>query len=372
MMWRRVSSPRIFTETLTCISGDVTIHGNAFQAQLTVAIFTCQTDLLKSFRMGRKRVKKSCTSCGFSHNESETRCEVPKTVEEELSGEQDVQSGAVGGEPPLEPMSTQVASDQASRDRMPDQSARNELASLENRMNSRMEKFEAVIVNLVSGLSLPGQATVSAEKKPTVATTTTEAKPAKSEKRRSWGGSDSSDSDVDTETSASKEKKKQKRRFRHKNFLQWGESVNDIDSLMMVTFRTMLELQEEGEDLSGLLQHGLLLAEKSSKGVYKFDALLSYDEVVRKRAGREGVSEFKNVRQEEVMKHFCFDNSVVTELKKPSKTKSKRAEKVCLRYNGDDGCTMKNCFYAHKCLACDDPGHAKRDCKNIKKKPADK
>ena len=92
--------------------------------------------------------------------------------------------------------------------------------------------------------------------------------------------------------------------------------MNDIDSLMMVTFRTIMELQEEGEDVMGLLHHGLLLAEKSSKGVYKFDALLSYDEVVRKRSGREGVAEFKNVRQEEVMKHFCFNNSVATELKK--------------------------------------------------------
>ena len=140
----------------------------------------------------------------------------------------------------------------------------------------------------------------------------------------------------------------------------------------MVTFRTMLELHEDGEDVSGIIQHGLLLAEKSSKGVYKFEALISYDEVVRKRAGREGIPEFKNVRQEEVMKHFCFDNSIATEQKKSTKSKSKRSDKICLRYNGADGCSMKNCYYAHRCLACDDPNHPKKECKNIKKKPADK
>ena len=116
--------------------------------------------------------------------------------------------------------------------------------------------------------------------------------------------------------------------------------MNDIDSLMMVPFRTMVELQEEGEDLSGIINHGLLLAEKSSKGVYNFEALLSYDEVVRKRAGRKGISEFKNVKQEEVMKHFCFDNSLGTDQKKASKSKTKRSDKVCLRFNGDDGCNM--------------------------------
>ena len=261
--------------------------------------------------MGRKRVKKTCTSCGFNHNESEKACEVEKTVEQESSENQEEMNGAVGGDSPPEVTAGNY------QIRMPDQSALNELASLENRMNSRMEKFESVIVNLVSGLSLPGKSTTSdAEKKTAEAALSTEPKLSRPERHHAWGGSDTSDSDNDIETTASKEKKKQKRRFRHKNFLQRGESVDDIDSLMMVTFRTMLELQEEGEDVSGILRHGLLLAEKSSKGVYKFEALLSYDEVVRKRAGHEGVSEFKNVRQEEVMKHFCFDNSTLQSRKK--------------------------------------------------------
>ena len=106
--------------------------------------------------------------------------------------------------------------------------------------------------------------------------------------------------------------------------------------------------------------------------MYKFEALLSYDEVVRKRAGHEGVSEFKNVKQEEVMKHFCYDNSLGTDQRKSAKAKTKKSEKICLRFKGDDGCTMKNCYYIHKCLACDDTSHSKRDCKIIKKKQADK
>ena len=48
---------------------------------------------------------------------------------------------------------------------IPSQAALNDLASLENRMNSRMEKFKSVIVNLVSRLTLPSQSAVGAEGK---------------------------------------------------------------------------------------------------------------------------------------------------------------------------------------------------------------
>ena len=324
--------------------------------------------------MGRRKIKKTCTSCGFNHNESEKRCEIPKTVEEEFGDDQEDLTGTAENEPQQEASPARTSRDDGHRSRIADQSTLNELASLENRMNSRMEKFESVIVNLVSGLSIPGKVSAGQEKKDVPSAAAAEPKQTKPEKNHAWGGSDSSDSEAEMETSAAKERKKQKRRFRHKNYLQRGESVNDIDSLMMVTFRTMLELQEEGEDTSGILQHGLLLAEKSSKGVYKFEALLSYDELIRKRAGREGTTEFGTVRQEEVMKHFCFDNCIATgtDQKKATKMKAKKSEKVCLRYNGDDGCTLKNCFYAHKCLACDDPSHPKRECKNIKKKTSDK
>ena len=82
--------------------------------------------------MGRKRVKKTCTSCGFNHNESEKACEVEKTVEQESSKNQEEMNGAVGGDSPPEVTAGNY------QIRMPDQSALNELASLENRMNSRM------------------------------------------------------------------------------------------------------------------------------------------------------------------------------------------------------------------------------------------
>ena len=48
--------------------------------------------------MGRKRVKKSCTSCGFTHTESGKECLVPKAVEEELEEASEEPIGAIGVE----------------------------------------------------------------------------------------------------------------------------------------------------------------------------------------------------------------------------------------------------------------------------------
>ena len=329
-------------------------------------------DLSKIFiAMGRRRIKKTCSSCGFSHGESAKECVIPQAIEEELKEASEELIGATGGESPVNsPSPAQSGPNVTSSDAQiapnsrPSQATLMELASMENRMNSRMEKFEALVVNLVSGA--PPTATAAAEAKSAPPPAPESKQPRNYVSRRPWGDCDSSDSDEETGSKSNKEKKKEKRRFRHKNFLQRGESV------MMVTFRTMLEMQDDGEELSGILAHGLLLSEKSSKGVYKYEALLSYDESVRKRAGREGVSEFGNVKQEEVMRHFCFDNSIATDQKKASKPKSNKNDKVCLRYNGDEGCSVKNCFYAHRCLACDDPGHPKRECKNLMKKQSDK
>ena len=302
--------------------------------------------------MGRKRTKKTCTSCGFNHTQSpEEECEAPVQTAEEITTVADEELGAVGGVPAA--VSTEEAVTTTETD-----------AGVENRLNSRIDHLQNMIVDLVSGLKTPGE-----KKSKDKAKKSSSPKP---NRQRCWGLSDSSDSDSSEEderaSSTKKEKKREKKRFLHKNFTNRGESVASFESLMMVMFRTLLEMKEEDEEIDGLLQHGLLLSEKASKDVYRQEAFLSYDEAIRRRAGREGPQAFGEVRQEEVMRHFCFENSNASEGKRSQKGKGKKSEKICLRFNGEDGCNVKNCTYAHKCLACDDSGHGKRDCKNIKKK----
>ena len=50
-----------------------------------------------------------------------------------------------------------------------------------------------------------------------------------------------------------------------------------------------------------------------------------------------------------------------------SRDHKKKSEKMCLKCN-DQGCNVKACPYAHVCAACEESGHARKDCKNLKKK----
>ena len=142
---------------------------------------------------------------------------------------------------------------------------------------------------------------------------------------------------------------------------------------MVITFRTIKELTDEGQEVSGIIDHGLLLAEKGSKSCYKPEALLSYDEEIRKRAGKIGPAEFGHVVQEDILRYFSFDNSIVNSHSSAGSSRSSRrkSDKVCIKFNSEAGCHAKNCPFAHKCFACDDSSHGKPACKLAKKK-ADK
>ena len=168
---------------------------------------------------------------------------------------------------------------------------------------------------------------------------------------------------------ATKEKKK-RNPFDHSSYTRKGEVVDSFEDLMVVTFKTMEELISMGKDVKGLVRHGLALSEKAATGIYKVEAFVKYDESVRERAGRRGPSTFGDVNQEDVMRHFCYDNA---ETNKPGKAQGKtsgrkRADKICLKYNGENGCNFKSCTFQHKCIACEEPGHPRKDCKALKRK----
>ena len=170
---------------------------------------------------------------------------------------------------------------------------------------------------------------------------------------------------------STKEKKK-RNPFEHGSYIRKGESVDSYEKLMVVTFRTMEQLQELNRDVKGLVKHGLAMSEKAATGVYKVDAFVRYDESVRERAGRQGPGTFGQVNHEDCLRFFCYD-SVDKQKAKPSAgatSTKKRGDRTCLRYNGDTGCSFKNCSFAHRCIACEEVGHARKDCKVLKKKEA--
>ena len=102
-----------------------------------------------------------------------------------------------------------------------------------------------------------------------------------------------------------------------------------------------------------------MMAEKAAKDVYEVEAFIQYDESV--------------VDQEDVLRFFSCDNMKKKKLAQAQaqpRSAQVKKNKYCLRYN-EGTCTAKNCQYAHRCLACDDWNHAKKDCKNVTLKKKD-
>ena len=159
--------------------------------------------------------------------------------------------------------------------------------------------------------------------------------------------------------------------FDHRNYGKKGEVVESFEQLMVVLFKTMAQFMELKYDVRGIIKHGLMLSEKAAKDVYRPEAFVQYDESVRSRAGHSGPSAFGTVDQEDVLRFFSCDNlkhrrtSVAT-----GKNSHSKKDKFCLRFN-DGGCANKNCPYAHKCMACEEFGHSKKDCRNVSTKKKD-
>ena len=165
--------------------------------------------------------------------------------------------------------------------------------------------------------------------------------------------------------------KKNKNPFEHTVYMKKGEHVDSFERVMMVTFKTVLQLLEVNQEVKGVVKHGLAMAEKASKSVYEVEAFTRYDESVRERAGAVGPGAFGVVDQEDTLRFFSYDNVKKTKGWKPSpsgsQSQKKKSDKLCLKYN-DQGCASKSCYYAHKCAACEETGHARKDCTNLKKK----
>ena len=165
--------------------------------------------------------------------------------------------------------------------------------------------------------------------------------------------------------------KRDKNPFEQASYVKKGEAIDSLERVMVITFKTIAQLAENGGDVKGVVRHGLAMAEKAAKGVYKVEAFTKYDESVRERAGSVGPGAFGTVDQEDTLRFFSYDNVERAKTwKSPSGGSSatkKKSDKMCLKFN-DQGCTAKSCFFTHKCAACEEVGHARKDCKNLKKK----
>lgn len=192
--------------------------------------------------------------------------------------------------------------------------------------------------------------------------------------RRNASPSDTSGRDSSSDSSSSLAAHRHRRRRKHKEsfdqskFLEEGEDLRTFECLMLMSSRHLVYLLEHGVDPTHLVHHIRFMATKATLGHYKLEAFISYDAVVRRRVAKEGMSAFSDVLQEDVVLHFSPENmipKVIKQAKKGDQAK-KKSSGYCKAFNDGD-CAFAKCIFTHRCMACDEASHSRKQCPNIKK-----
>lgn len=217
-------------------------------------------------------------------------------------------------------------------------------------MPGRLDRLEAMMIQLSGNLAqlAPGRGRSPA---------------------RSQDSDDNSDPDRVRRRRRDRSPSKSRDRYNYENiFLDEDFVVKSFEGVMLALFKTCADFIEEGLDLSGLVEHGQLLAEKATAGVYVPDAFVGYDKYVRALAGRKGPEMFGDTS--EIVKgcYFNLENHRdVRALRAKAKSAGQKTG-TCRRYNSDNGCFSKGCPYVHRCSGCETYGHPVRECKVSTKK----
>lgn len=243
-----------------------------------------------------------------------------------------------------------------------------DLAALEVRFENRMQKLEQLVTN---AMSLKGD-NPGKEKK----IKRSSARKIVPEQDSSYSSSDlEEDFEYQPVSRNRKREGRPKRRepvYPQDEFLTDGETMNSMNTVMLAGIRQARHLLEEGQPVDPILKHLEFIVKKSTLGVYRHDAYISYDRAVRARADRDGLPAFGTIATEELATSFCTENLLSTKgkdgkAKQPTGGKSSKPPKVCRAFN-EGACTFRNCIFSHSCLACDEAGHGKAECPKLKTK----
>lgn len=221
-------------------------------------------------------------------------------------------------------------------------------------MANRLDRLEAMMVQLSGNLA--------------------QMAPARS---RSPAASSDSDGNIDYNRNHRRRRdrspSKSRDKYAYENiFLDDDFTVKSFEGVMLALFKTCTDFIEDGLDLSGLIEHGQLLAEKATAGVYVADAFVGYDKYVRALAGRKGPEMFGHTSDIVKGRYFNLENHKdVRALRGKAKGNGQKPG-TCRRFNSDNGCFSKGCPYAHRCSGCEAYGHPIKDCKAAKKDRGDK
>ena len=165
-------------------------------------------------------------------------------------------------------------------------------------------------------------------------------------------------------------------------YLPEFSQVSNYERLVLANARMALRFYKKERDITGILDHIILLAEKAEPGVFDNEALVRYDDSVKLAAYEKGLSQFKLLDPAAIVKHLSYDgtkvaaNSRRAAVKRFTATKNQSPQAMsrgggggggpCYKFNfASGGCRRQRCEYRHICAACKGPGHVLDDCPNV-------
>ena len=170
-----------------------------------------------------------------------------------------------------------------------------------------------------------------------------------------------------------------KTRSRHKfslrPYLPRGERrPNSFAAYVSAFTALIIAVSQAGHPVAGLLDHLRFVSDKAMTRVYATEAIINYDEDVRRLAEAHGLEAFSYGHPELIHKHLGVDGTLQM-LRSKSKVKSgptqmssssSRDSGACWQWNYRQ-CVNKSCGRRHICYLCFSSAHSQRDCTNVRR-----
>ena len=270
--------------------------------------------------------------------------------------------------------------------------------ALEERFDERMARMEtdfrasiasmitsatpAVVSTIPAGAAAMPPPTHAAPKSSTrVSSRATSAASSRSDSSRSSKSARSSSSGSSSR-SRSRSSRRHHRRHRHSRsrsrpkhgkytsarYLKENQKLATYERLVLVNIKMAIALLKREKDISGVLSHMLMIADKADKNVFEPEALISYDESVKEMAKESGIKAFAKIDPSLIVKHLSYDGTknaksekaaVSRKFKPAAGARRAPAGSYCIKHNFEpSGCSRgKDCSYRHICSACYGSGH---------------
>ena len=180
--------------------------------------------------------------------------------------------------------------------------------------------------------------------------------------------------------SAERSRRRKNGKYTTLKYLPEFSQVSTYERLVLGNARMALKFYKKDRDITGMLEHIILVAEKAEPGIFDNDALIRYDDSVKLSAYEHGLEQFKKLDPAAIFKHLAYDGTKVAANSKRSSgkrfpnpprnqqtaTSTPSAAGPCYKYNfASGGCRRSRCDYRHVCSACFRPGHVNNDCTNV-------